>query len=87
MNTEMHITAHALSINNKTVLLKSDQCGCFYCAKIFLPLEIKEWFQDKIEETGVCPYCGIDAVIPKTEEVALSMDLLQAMREHWFYPK
>lgn len=37
-------------------------CGCYYCLKIYSPLEITEWCDG--QQTAICPYCGIDAVIP-----------------------
>lgn len=87
MSQETHIEAHKLSINNKAILLESKRCGCFYCEKIFEPDKINEWVTDKLDDTAVCPFCGIDSVIPETEEIKLDEELLKKMRDHWFYPR
>jgi NAD-dependent SIR2 family protein deacetylase len=36
------------------------KCGCYYCLKIFLFKEIKEYTDNGL--TPLCPYCGIDSV-------------------------
>lgn len=59
------IDAHKYSINHKSIILKDKKCGCFYCMEIFSPTEIKitEWIEDEIDDTAICPYCGIDSII------------------------
>ena len=68
----MHITKkqydehHHHTIHNKTDILKSETCACFYCFKTFSPEDIDEWIDDCDEDsipTAVCPLCGIDTVI------------------------
>jgi len=49
--------------HNKAELQAAEVCGCFYCLKVFPTKEIKEWV-DMEKDTGLCPYCGIDALIP-----------------------
>ncbi len=87
MNKDIHIEAHALSINNKSLILESNRCGCFYCKKMFDPDKINEWIKDKLDETAVCPFCNIDSVIPETEDIKIDEELLQNMRNYWFYPE
>lgn len=73
---------HHLCCNNRTGVEDSEQCGCFYCCKIF-PAE------DVIEYVGVhkrnalCPRCGIDSVLPDVW-IELSKGLLIAMKQRWF---
>ena len=36
----------------------------FYCNRIFDAEKIHEWIDDENGQTAVCPFCGIDSVIP-----------------------
>ena len=87
MEQEPYIEAHKLSINNKSIILASERCGCFYCKRLFRPDQIIEWVTDKMDETAMCPFCHIDSVIPETDEVKLDENLLQEMRDYWFPPR
>lgn len=78
-NHEEFQKAHELCRNNKDVLNKTDKCGCFYCLRQFAPSEIKEYIR-KGEETALCPYCNIDAVLPGE----YSKEFLEEMYEYWF---
>jgi len=59
----------------------SAQCGCFYCCRIFPVSEIKKWVDSG--NRPLCPYCGIDAVLPDAL-VELTDELLHDMYEFWF---
>ena len=72
---------HARSMNNRGALLDSRQCGCFFCLKLYDPASITDWIR---EETAICPYCGVDAVIPESYDYELDDSLLLAMKEYWF---
>ena len=74
---------HRHCTSNKTLLEQSASAGCFYCLRIFEPKEITEWINDKNGLTAVCPYCGIDSVLPG-EIAELSEDKLKKMNEFWF---
>lgn len=74
--------AHQHSMRNRTELLASDNCGCFYCLKTYAPSEIKEWIDDK--ETATCPRCGIDSVLGSKSGLPLNDDFLKKMNEVWF---
>ena len=79
--------AHEAARFNRDVLEKNSKCGCFYCLKIFSPAEIEEWCpeQDEDEEvTAICPYCGIDAILPESADYPLIDEFLGAMQERWF---
>ena len=71
---------HARSFNNRGALTDSTKCGCFYCLRVFSPSEIGEWVN---EETAVCPYCGVDTIMPESEDYELDDSLLLAMKEYW----
>jgi hypothetical protein len=72
---------HRHSSYHRKKLEASSQCGCFYCEKIFNPIEIVDWTDGG--QTAICPYCGIDSVIGSAS-VPITEKLLQEMRILWF---
>lgn len=75
---------HQYSISNKQSVLSSDRCGCFFCQKIFESNMISEtYINDKNGETAICPFCGVDAILPDSK-VDLSEALLEDMYQVWF---
>jgi len=83
---------HRLCTGNRDTLEHSSRAGCFYCCEIFAPVEIMDWVDGRQIETGstadgitaLCPRCGIDAVIPEVQGLAVNKELLVQMRAHWF---
>lgn len=76
--------AHKSSSHHKEQLELSSKYGCFYCIRIFLGVEpIKEWV-DLEGDTALCPRCGIDSVLPETEDYPLTSHFLSAMHDYWF---
>ena len=55
------VSAHQLCENNREKLKNAQVCGCFYCLRIFDAKEII--WEDGADQTAMCPYCGIDAVL------------------------
>ena len=89
MNRRLDLkSAHGFSNNNKPALQADRLCGCFYCLAIFDPSEITEWIEDDnpCDENGtaICPYCGIDSVIPESSGFPMTEDFMKAMHERWF---
>ena len=82
------IAAHEFSSDNKPALEKDKVCGCFYCKRIFDPVEIQEWIilGDAPDDRGTafCPYCGIDSVIGESSGYPITPDFLEAMNKRWF---
>ena len=76
------IKAHEYCTNNKSEILNNNICGCFYCLKIFNSKEIESWLI--IEETALCPYCGIDSVIGSNSGYKISLQFLKKMNKYWF---
>ncbi len=79
--------AHEAARFNKDILRKNNKCGCFYCLKVFSPSEIGEWcpeLDEGEEMTAICPYCGIDAILPESAGYPLTEEFLGVMRERWF---
>ena len=70
------------SIENRSLLENSDNCGCFYCQKTYHPSKIKEWTDDG--KTAICPYCGVDSVLPDIGPINISDKLLKELNEFYF---
>ena len=76
------VYAHNLAYSNRQKLAQASVCGCFYCLHIFSPEEIV-WEIDG-DNTAMCPYCGIDSVIPESASLPITKAFLKKMREFWF---
>lgn len=68
-----------LSLNNKEILSKSKLCGCYHCGHIFPPNEIENYMESQTEQTATCPFCGMDAVIPSTDEFPIREEKLSLL--------
>lgn len=77
---EPYLTAHALSSRNRKQLEHTGRAGCFYCLQFFDPATVEEWIDE--DQTPLCPRCGIDSVLPATEEV--TPEFLKQMQQYWF---
>lgn len=83
------LQAHHFSSGNKPALEKDELCGCFYCLKVFSPKEITEYLQydhipiDK-DGTALCPYCGIDSILPQSAGFPLTEEFLKQMNKKRF---
>jgi hypothetical protein len=83
--------AYSHSIHNKSEVARSDLCGCFYCKKTFRPDEVKST-TDKTgrkgrtppDQTVICPFCGIDAVLGSESGYPLTLDFLEEMYRYGF---
>lgn len=75
---------HIFSSNNRRLIRNDTICHCFYCLKQFEGSKINEWINDRNGKTAVCPFCGIDAILPETCGQKLDEDFLIKMKEYWF---
>jgi len=73
--------AREFSVHNRKALSTDQACGCFFCLRIFNAKEIA-WPDD--DDTAMCPYCGIDAVVGESSGLAITKQFLKSMREYWF---
>ena len=73
------------TFENKHFLEHTDKCGCFYCKKIFNPNEIQEWCDQQM--TAICPYCGVDSIIPETDKIKITNELLEELNKKYFMEK
>lgn len=89
---EDYIEAHKFSNNHMEQLKKDKKCGCFYCLKIFSPLEIEDWLISEDDNnmcdrygTAVCPYCSVDSVIGESSGYPITQEFLSKMKKYWFW--
>ena len=73
---------HAYSSNNKDLIEKSDKCYCFYCKKVMDSNVVNQYLD--IENTALCPHCGIDAIIPDCIDEEINSELVEDMNKYWF---
>lgn len=84
-NSELDISnAHKYAFQNKPYLLHDSRCGCYYCLKIFSPIEITRYADDNSIGTAICPYCGVDAVIGESSGFPIAIEFLEKMHNKWF---
>ena len=76
------VYAHRLCESNQEELKGAQVCGCFYCLRIFDPKEIV--WEDESDHTAMCPYCGIDSVLPESADFPITKAFLKNMHEFWF---
>jgi hypothetical protein len=80
--------AHVHAANNRNEIIRSTNCGCFYCGEIFAPSEITKWVDDwrnnRQRFTAMCPRCGVDAVIGDRAGYVFSKEFLTGMYDRWF---
>lgn len=76
------VKAREYSVHNRQSLTTDQTCGCFFCLRIFDAKEI-DW-PDDADDTAMCPYCGIDAVIGERPGVPITPRFLKDMRAYWF---
>ncbi len=74
--------ASEYSIRNRDGLVEGSKAACYYCMQVYPSEEITE-FTDA-GDTALCPYCGIDAVLPEHVGYAFTPENLKAMRAFWF---
>lgn len=82
MEVQFLTAAHKHSSNNVEEVKSSTICGCFYCRKVYSPVEIKEYIDNG--QTALCPYCGVDAVIGNASGYEVTDAFLTDMFNKWF---
>jgi len=81
----------AQSRGHRLAIEKSRICGCFHCERFLAPHQIESWVVDPgegadgPEQTALCPWCGVDAVLPEWNGVyPIGVAVLRRMRGYWF---
>ena len=76
------LAVHKFCTGNKEQLMNGRICGCFYCLSIYDPKEIHAWIDNGT--TGLCPYCGVDAILSENCGYPITKEFLQKMQRRWF---
>lgn len=62
-------------------VVESNECGCFFCQRIFKTSQIVAWTDHGL--TALCPYCHMDAVIPAYDQ-PVTPEMLAEMNRYAF---
>lgn len=73
---------HQYCTNNKKLISKANKCYCFFCMKEMKSEEIVDYLS--VEETAICPYCGIDSIIPDSINDEVNITIIKEMNKYWF---
>ena len=73
---------HTYCTNNRDLVARANRCYCVYCKADMDRREIVDFLE--LENTAVCPKCGVDAVLPDSIDETISRSLLQELHEYWF---
>jgi hypothetical protein len=79
--------AHKKCIRNRAEIDSSNQCGCFYCRKLFGSGQIVNWIDTDsphAQQTALCPLCGIDSVIGSASGLGITERVFEEMHTVWF---
>ncbi len=75
-----------ISFGNKALLMKSNKAACYHCLKIMDVIEIVSFIKEKSgKETAVCPYCGIDSILPDQGKSLPTDEELKAYSKEMFW--
>lgn len=74
--------ASEYSIRNRDGLVEGTKAACYHCMQVFSAKEVTD-FTDA-GETALCPYCGIDSVLPEHAGFAFTPENLESLRAFWF---
>lgn len=81
---------HKAATHNKEALLRSDRIRCFYCLSFIPKHMVRHWrvgeWVDRDDSTGLCPFCGIDALIGDDSGLLLEDHIFQELHNYWFSP-
>ncbi|MET0546236.1 MAG: hypothetical protein ABWZ40_07990 [Caulobacterales bacterium] len=76
------MAARAAALDNRDAIQTATLCACYACGEDFAPAAIREWTDS--DRTALCPYCGVDGVIPDVSGLPLTVDFLARCAVYWF---
>jgi hypothetical protein len=82
MEKEKIKAAIKFATTNKKALEISEKAGCYYCLKIYPANEVTDFLE--VEDTALCPHCGIDSVLPGKSPYELTSETLKELNKFWF---
>lgn len=62
-----------ISFKNKAALEAEAQCSCYHCNQVMPVDQVVIWVDEG--ETGVCPKCGVDALLPGCYSVSKLLEI------------
>ena len=77
--------AYSHASNHRGEIEASTQAGCFHCLAVFPAKQIVNWVDGGA--TGLCPRCGVDALIGDKVLVTVRRGFLERMQARWFSEK
>lgn len=80
-NVEEMRKAHKFTHSNLWYLCENQNCRCIYCLEEFESLTIYDY---TLDDTALCPYCGIDAVIGEKSGYTINKEEAQLFYEFFF---
>jgi hypothetical protein len=72
---------------NHVEIESSNQCGCFYCRKLFGSGQIVNWIDTDsphAQQTALRPLCGIGSVIGSAPGLGITVRFFEEMHTVWF---
>lgn len=83
---------HKRSLDNREEIQKSTFVGCYFCKKIILSSDVKNWCLindvDRRPNCAICPHCSVDSIISdydcKQNNIELNDELLLSMQKAYF---
>lgn len=69
---------------NREEIIRSNECGCYYCERIYNASEIEEWLERDAKQTAICPYCGQPFVLGDASGLPIyDFDFIDDMNNDW----
>ncbi len=80
---------HSYCFANRKLLKRYKDCICLYCGKEYPYTKVSNWVKDEPELTAICPFCSVDAVVPKTVEnkvdkFTVTKEIQEAIKKYYF---
>ncbi len=75
------IHAAQAAMHNKESVLNGNRCGCFFCFKIFDPIEIHNYTDEG--KTVLCPYCDTDTILADDASNPMTEEFLKEVKTYW----
>lgn len=58
--------------------IMGQQCGCFFCLRVYNGNSVTRFIDNG--ETAICPWCGIDSVLPAVTD----LERLEQLNDYYF---
>ena len=85
--SELYQVIHTYCFENKELLNECKEAVCFYCKQKVICTDINDWCNELSgKESAICPYCGIDSIVPYKVDGVYELDnkMLDEMHKYYF---